>query len=243
VIGRKKLPEKFTSAINPEGKFSHTPYTVPALIKVSEKLVRQAVIRCGGRIEKDSSGKEVLVIPVIRPKPGKLEQCWEPGPAAGSKFTDEEMEQITAGSVDKRMQKVVDRVYPGWKISRCGQDMDPGLRAEYRGKKNVLMTHPLNRETGCILSRKVEIPAGKKTTLRLVVAPDSRGDWTLLVKAGGERILKKKISGETASNGWVEVEADLSGRAGKSVKLELVNQADDWQFEAGYWAEISLASK
>jgi len=38
------------------------------------------------------------------------------------------------------------------------------------------------------------------------------------------------------------VEADLSGRAGKPVQLELVNQADDWQFEAGYWAEISLVS-
>ena len=98
VIGRSKLPKKFTSAINPDGVFSHTAYTLPALIEVSEKLVRQAVVRCGGKIEKDADGADVLVIPLIAPKPSKLVQCWEPGPSAGSKFTDEEMKKITAGS-------------------------------------------------------------------------------------------------------------------------------------------------
>ena len=97
VIGRTKLPDKFTSAIDPEGRFSHTPYTFPKLVEVCEKLVRQAVVRCGGTIEKDARGDEVLVIPVVAPKPGPLEQCWEPGPPAGSKFTEEEMDQITAG--------------------------------------------------------------------------------------------------------------------------------------------------
>jgi len=29
-------------------------------------------------------------------KPSKLEQCWEPGPVANSRFTDEEREKITA---------------------------------------------------------------------------------------------------------------------------------------------------
>ncbi len=94
VMGRSKLPEKFTSAINPDGVFSHTAYTFPKLIAVSEKLVRQAVIRAGGKIEKDASGKEILVIPVTEPKPSKLEQCWEPGPPANAKFTEEEMKKI-----------------------------------------------------------------------------------------------------------------------------------------------------
>lgn len=101
VIGRRNLPQKFTSALDPLGKFSHTPYTFPALVEVSEKLVGQAVVRAGGRIEKNDAGKKVLVIPVVEPKPGKLEQCWEPGPAADSKYTEAEMEQITMGSVDK----------------------------------------------------------------------------------------------------------------------------------------------
>lgn len=101
VLGRSRLPEEFTSAIDPHGKFSHTPYTFPALLEVCEKLARQAVVGvAGGRIERDASGQEVMVIPAVAPVPSKLEQCWEPGPAAGTRFTAEEMEQITAKQSD-----------------------------------------------------------------------------------------------------------------------------------------------
>jgi hypothetical protein len=93
-IGFSKLPEKFKSALNPEGKFSHTPYNFPTLIKVCEKLVRQAVKRAGGRIEKNARGEEVFVIPVTKPRPTTLEKVWEPGPIANSKFSKQEMAQI-----------------------------------------------------------------------------------------------------------------------------------------------------
>jgi len=61
---------------------------------VSKKLVRQSVKRVGGLMGKNAEGKEVFIIPVRKPKPTKLEQCWEPGPVANSKFTEEEMAQI-----------------------------------------------------------------------------------------------------------------------------------------------------
>lgn len=97
-IGFENLPERFKSALNPEGKFSHTPYNFPMLIKVCEKLVRQVVKRAGGRIEKNANGEDVFVIPVTEPRPTKLEQCWEPGPVANSNFTKEEMAKITGGN-------------------------------------------------------------------------------------------------------------------------------------------------
>lgn len=237
VIGRKKLPAKFTSAIDPEGKFSHTPYTFPALLKVSEQLVRQAVERTGGRVERDAAGEEVLVIPVQPPRLAPLEQCWEPGPAAGSRYTEEEMEQITMGSVDKQLQDAVDEVLPGWKISRCGSDMDPGKREEYRGRANVLMTHPLNQEVACVLSRTLEVPRSNNT-LRIVVTHDERGDWLLIAKANGKLLAEKKIDATAAPQGWTQVDLDLSPWAGKTVELELLNQADGWSYEAAYWAEI-----
>ena len=93
-LGYAALPDKFKSALNHQGKFSHTPYDWPTLISVCEKLARDAVVREGGRIEKDADGKEVFVIPVRRPRPSALEQCWEPGPIANSRFTDTEMKQI-----------------------------------------------------------------------------------------------------------------------------------------------------
>jgi len=67
-MGSSKLPERFTSALDPKGKFSHTPYDFPTLIEVSKKLVRQAVERSGGQIEKTSEGQEVCVIPVMAPQ-------------------------------------------------------------------------------------------------------------------------------------------------------------------------------
>jgi hypothetical protein len=93
-IGFNNLPDKFKSALNPEGKFSHTPYNFPTLVEVSKKLVRQAVKREGGRMVKNKEAQDVYIIPVRKPKPTKLEQCWEAGPVANSKFTDEEMAQI-----------------------------------------------------------------------------------------------------------------------------------------------------
>ncbi len=241
-VGFEKLPDKFKSALNPEGKFSHTPYNFPTLINVCEKLVRQSVIRAGGRIEKDDKGQEVFVIPVQRPKPTRLERSWEPGPIANSRFTEQEMAKITA-TAGKDLSKAISKFAPGWKVAKCGGDMNPGLRAEWSGKKNVLMTHPLSRTVGCVLSKKVKIPAGKKTKLRLVVGHHPEGDWTLLVKADGKELLKKSVGRETAENGWMQADVALSAYAGKEIKLELVNQPSDWQWEAAYWARIELISE
>jgi hypothetical protein len=241
-IGFKNLPDKFKSALNPEGKFSHTPYNFPTLVGVCEKLVRQSVVRAGGRIEKDSNDKETFVIPVRKPRPGKLEQCWEPGPIANSKFTEAEMAKITA-IAGKDISEAVSKFAPGWKVKSCGFDMDPGLRQEEMGKNNVLVTHPLDRRTGCQLSRQVKLPAGKKTMLRLTVGHHPEGDWDLIVAAGGKEIARKAVSKETAPDGWMQTEVDLSDFAGKDVKLELINQPTGWKNEAGYWAEISLVSR
>lgn len=242
-LGRSQLPDRFTSAINPEGKFSHTEYTFPRLIEVSEKLVREAVVRAGGRIERDADGSEVLVIPQLDPQPTRLEQSCQPGPIANSRFTDQEMQQITAHSVAKQIQIDVDKVLPGWTLSHCGPDMEPGPRAEYRGRKNVFLTHPLSREIGCVLSKTIAVPAGQKSALRMVVANDHRGDWTLVVKAAGKTLLTQPINNETTQDGWLAIEVDLSELAGQETKLELVNQADGWSWEAGYWAEIAVESR
>jgi len=97
-IGFEKLPDKFKSALDPQRKFSHTSYTFGRLIEVCQQLARQAVEHRGGRIEKDSNGREVFVIPVRKPKPGKLEQVWQPSPIANSRFTPAEMEKMTPAS-------------------------------------------------------------------------------------------------------------------------------------------------
>ncbi len=241
-IGFGNLPEKFSSALDPTGKFSHTPYDFPTMIGVCEKLARQAVVNCGGKIVTDKQGKEYFVIPRQRPRPSTLEQCWEPRPATGSRYTEQEMAQITAGA-GRDLSKAMAKFAPGWTVTKCGEDMDPGLKDEIRGRKNVLMTHPLSETAGCVISRTVELPTSPASALKLVVGHDPRGDWDLIVKADGKELLRKTIGPDTCTLGWTEVTVDLSSYSGRTVKLELVNEPTGWRFEAAHWAEIALQSR
>ncbi|OHB84446.1 MAG: hypothetical protein A2Z38_03635 [Planctomycetes bacterium RBG_19FT_COMBO_48_8] len=200
-------------------------------------------MRAGGRIEKDSNGKETFAIPIRKPRPSQLEQCWEPGPIANSRFTEAEMAKITA-IAGKDISEAVSKFAPGWKVKSCGFDMDPGLRQEEMGKSNVLVTHPLDRRTGCQLYREVKLPAGKKTTLHLTVGHHPDGDWDLIVAVDGKEIARKAVSKQTTGRDiWMQAKVDLSDYAGKEVKLELINEPTGWKNEAGYWAEISLESR
>ena len=149
------------------------------------------------------------------------------------------MTLITA-EAGKDLSKAMAKFAPQWKVTKCGTDMDPGLKDEVRGKKNVLVTHPLSETVGCVLTRTVELPANQVSTLKLVVGHDPRGDWDLIVKANGKQLLRKTIGPDTTTLGWTEVNVDLSSYSGQTVKLELVNEPTGWRFEAAHWAEISL---
>ena len=237
-IGFADLPDRFKAKLNEENVFSHTAYNFPRLLAACEKVAREAVATAGGRIERDAKGEEIFVIPAGPPKPPPLEQSWEAGPIAEARFTPEEMAQITQPDEATRALKAV---APGWTLTNCGEDMGaPGLLDEFRGKKSILITHPLDRETGCSLSKRVAIPAGKTTTLALTVGHHPQGDWLLVVKANGATVLSKPIGPDTATEGWLDVQVDLSDHAAKEIDLELVNQPTDWAWEAAYWARIAL---
>lgn len=241
-IGYSRLPEKFKTGLDETKKFSHTPYTFPDLIKVCEKLARQVVLKYGGRIEKNQSGEEEFVIPVVKPEPSKLELSWAPGPIANSRFTPEEMNSIKY-SPGVSLKEAIDKFAPGWTVSCCGPDMNPGLRAEWQGRKKVLVTHPLDKETACIISRTVDIPADKKTHLKFTVGNDPQGDFDLIVKVNGNEVFKTIIGQKTTTNHWRTESIDLSRYAGKKVKIELLNQPNGWSYEAAYWGEISILSE
>lgn len=142
------------------------------------------------------------------------------------------------GAVD--VSAGIKKVAPGWKVAKCGSDMGPGLKEEWNGRKSVLMTHPLNRSTGCVLSRTVKIRESGETKLSVWVSHHPEGDWDLIIRGNGEQLFRGSIGKEMADNGWVQVEVDLTKYAGKEVKLELVNAPTGWSFEAGYWGKIEI---
>jgi hypothetical protein len=237
-----KVPERFTKELDRTRVFSHTAYTFPQLVAVCEQLAREIIRQNGGRIVKES-GEEVFLIPVQAAKASPLELSWAPGPIANSRFTKAEMARIKVPSRDAELTKAMAKVAPGWKIKSCGSDMDPGLREQFGGKTNVLATHPLDRSTGCVLSKSVKVPAGKKTVLHVVVGHDPQGDFDFIVRADGRELLRKPVDKDTAIDHWLTVDQDLSAFAGKKVLLELVNQPSGWSCEAAYWADISIISQ
>jgi len=242
-VGFANLPDRFTKALDEKTVFSHTAYNLPRLFEVCEQLARQVVVAEGGKVERDAHGKEFFLIPVKPAKPGDLELSWAPGPIAGSRFSEEEMARITAPGTPAAIKDAFAKFAPGWAIAFCGTDMEPGLRTEERGRRNVFLTHPLDRDTACVISRKVEIPAGKKTTLDLTVGHHPQGDWDLIVRADMRELLCQTIGKDTTTNGWLDIRVDLSRYAGKSILLELVNKPTGWSWEAGYWAGIAITTE
>lgn len=136
---------------------------------------------------------------------------------------------------------IIAEVLPGFTTSESGE-LGIGLLPEYRGRDNVLRTHPISRDKACALSMKLTPPADKKTRLILDVSHDPRGDWRLVVRGNGQRMADEMISKETCPNGWRTLTIDLSKFAGQELKLDLVNQANDWAWEFGYWNGAKIIS-
>ena len=93
-IGFGNLPATYKEKLDESRSWIYTAYNFPKLIAACEKVAREAVVKSGGRIEKAADGQEYFVIPPQSAKASKLEQCWEAGPIANSKYTPEEMAQI-----------------------------------------------------------------------------------------------------------------------------------------------------
>lgn len=236
-IGTLNLPNIYKQ-YDGNRKFLHTPYDLPNLFDACQQLARLAVYRWGGYTETDGLGNETLVIPVLAPNPNKLEQCFAPGPPTQSRYMLKEMSRIKAET-----QITGDPVAVGWTVRNCGPDMSPGYHKELNGRQDVLVTHPLDRATGCTISKEVEFPKDKKTHLHLSVGRHASGDWTLLVKFEDQILLQKEVDQKNAPDGWMDVRVDLSPFAGSKGTLTLVNQPSGWAWEGAYWDTIEIVSE
>ena len=94
-LGAKGIPPEYTSGLDKKAKWEFTDYDWDALVAACEGLVRKVVVAEGGRVERDSAGREWLVIPVSDPRPNKFEPADRPGPLpADVRLTDAEMARI-----------------------------------------------------------------------------------------------------------------------------------------------------
>jgi len=130
-IGLSDVPAKFKSALKPKTKFSHTPYDFAGLTEVCEELARKAIKDAGGRVEKDSDGREVFVIPIKKPEPSELEKSHNPGPIAHSRFTEAEMRKIKHRIED---DQAVESKKKKTRINRCAKDRGLPMADRWAGR-------------------------------------------------------------------------------------------------------------
>jgi len=239
-IGFSKLPGRFTS-VDEKRIFTQVEdpllfqYTLPELIDLTEKIARQVIVSAGGSIEKDDNGREVFVIPVQQPRPSELQDSRIPGPITNSSFTPDEMTQIrgTGPSALTEFKKYA----PGWNVT---PETALGLLELVNGKRNVFVTYPPDKDTECTLTKRIDIPAGLQTLLRLKVGHDPRGGYTLIVKANGREL----YSWDVVKEPWINVAVDLSEYAGKTITLELINKPSRfWSNEWAYFERIAIESR
>ncbi|HOE10196.1 MAG TPA: ADP-ribosylglycohydrolase family protein [bacterium] len=237
ISGYSQIPAKFTAGIPAiaDRNFSYTNYNFHTLADTCAQYAKQVVTKYRGKITTEN-GNIVLHVAAQDPTPPKkLEQ-----------FTDAMVEEYKpfwskhdAAIRADRLKMAVKEWNPEWELVDCGQEMNPGLRKLYMGREKVLVTHPLNRETPAVLKRTVTIPKDSRARLRLVVthhieAPES--DWQLRVIVNGELIGTERIAGQKEQSPWKTLEYDLKPYAGKKVTIRLENAANDWKYEAAYWA-------
>jgi len=216
--GLAQIPDKYYRKLDESRVFSHTAYTFPALVAVCEQLARQALAKAGGRVERDATGAEVFWIPVTPPTPSAFEDLKQPGPIAGSVYSEDEMAQITSLGLDWALP----RKLPGWQVSAPGRAAGAFLR-EFRGKPAVLELKATGKPgAGWVLQRKLAIAPGMKARLGFAagVAPET-GRWELAVRADGQNLLQTTVDARSTRQGWLDVGVDLSQLSGKSVTLEV----------------------
>ncbi len=249
IIGFDNMPEKFKGKLNLTRKFDFTDYNFPELINVCQTLAEKLVVRYGGTV-KTVNGQVVYQIPEQLPRPDKVEFSHAPGPIANSVYTDAERAKIygkdPVAEVEERMplELGLTGTFPGWQVRDCGKEMSPGLAENWQGRTKVLVTHPLDQNTPCVLYRTIAVAKDKKTHLNLAVGRHPSGDFQLIVKGNSQVLLDVPVEIEnTDENGYLEVSVDLSRFAGESVELELLNMPSGWLFEAAYWNKIAITEE
>jgi len=126
---------------------------------------------------------------------------------------------------------------PEWRVNAPANEGAPAKLPEFAGRRNVLMTCPLNQERAASLERLLEVPAGSRTAVAFQVAAHEAGDWELRVLANDKVVHRQVVDHQ--GDRWKQVRVDLSAFAGRTVTLRLENRPNDGPPFA-YWNDLRV---
>jgi putative membrane-bound dehydrogenase-like protein len=127
---------------------------------------------------------------------------------------------------------------PEWRVLAPEFEGTPRKLPDFEGRKNVLVTHPVDRDTASGIERSIAVPREGKTVLSFYAAAHEKGDWQLRVLADGKRVHVQTI--DKPGDRWKHVSVDLSQFAGRTIGLRLENAPNDWSYEFAYWSDVNV---
>ncbi|NNJ26374.1 PVC-type heme-binding CxxCH protein [Alienimonas chondri] len=150
---------------------------------------------------------------------------------------------VSAVQSQATRDRLIQTVAAGFRVQNPG--LDGVVRHQAFRNESAVQTHPKDRETPCVLqTRSVDVPKGKKTTLRLRVSHHPHGDWQLRVLADGKVVADQIVSSKTVGEDeWLDVSVDLSGFAGRRIDLDVENRANGWSNEWAYWNGVEIVKE
>lgn len=243
--GYSRIPQEFKLQIPllSDRKFLNTKYNFTSLIQACRAQTNKIIERYGGSIQR-LGDREYYAVPVQQPpKPGELYQFTE-SMRSGFQAEWASLDSMRNERLQVTLQKEFQKFAPGWTLSDCGGEINPGLYKQLGDRFDVFGTYPKSQDSPCILSWKGKLPEGKNK-LHLVVAAseqDPNADWILRVKVNGQPLAEETVALQEGALNWRDLHYDLSSFAGQEITIQLENAADEWNNETAYWGKIEFVN-
>ncbi len=156
---------------------------------------------------------------------------------------DDDSDEVKQAKLKATWGQTIQRVAKGMKITAVGE----GGVVHHKVFRNqaAVQTHPLDRNTPCVLSNnRLDVPKAKRTALKLRVSHHPHGDWQLRILADGKVIADQMVGPETVGKDeWMDVSVDLTPFAGRRINLAIENRANGWRNEWAYWNKVQVVSE
>ena len=215
-MGLSKIPKKFYSALDENRQFSGSDYTFPKLVAVSKQLTEAFLLKQGGKIEKRSDGQNYYVIPVRQPVLSSLEKSWE------TQALDEENIRFGKTEMDEILflpsasfRDILQQFAPGWLISNSTTKAKPEL-INYNNRDKVLQMAFLGN-SNCNIRSEQMVPDIKNPKFTVKISNDPGKTWRMRLLFNWQQVYAVEVNDELTSNGWHEVNFDLSEYRGKKL--------------------------
>ncbi len=245
MVGYDRLPDEFTIGIPliADEKFAFTRYNYDELIPECKKMTRMIIERYGGRVQR-LGDRQYYQVPVQIPEIIVAFEQYTDSMHQEYQSFHAQLPELRRERIQQRIESHLSQWAPGWSIRDWGHEMNPGFHDQFAGEFDVLVTHPKNNETPCVLSWQGVVPSGKPELQLEVAALDYNvdADWMLRVRIDEQIVHEQIVTSVADGEDWTPLAIDLSSYAGQNVTIELENHIGLSRYPAAAWNKIGITS-